>query len=86
MASRLENFLFLLIAVATQVLVLLGHFSRLPCDRTALLTEGTDIPNVDCVVVARPTRSRNVFLQMVNHQFIVPFSLFSEEACRSAAE
>jgi ATP-dependent helicase IRC3 len=31
----------------------------------ALLTEGTDIPNVDCVVVARPTRSRNVFLQMI---------------------
>ncbi|KAH9982668.1 P-loop containing nucleoside triphosphate hydrolase protein [Lactifluus volemus] len=31
----------------------------------ALLTEGTDIPNIDCVVVARPTRSRNVFLQMI---------------------
>ncbi|KAG6814073.1 hypothetical protein H0H92_003120 [Tricholoma furcatifolium] len=31
----------------------------------AILTEGTDIPNIDCVVVARPTRSRNVFAQMV---------------------
>ncbi|KAI0281581.1 P-loop containing nucleoside triphosphate hydrolase protein [Russula aff. rugulosa BPL654] len=31
----------------------------------ALLTEGTDIPNIDCVVIARPTRSRNVFLQMI---------------------
>ncbi|KAJ7103579.1 P-loop containing nucleoside triphosphate hydrolase protein [Mycena belliarum] len=26
----------------------------------AILTEGADIPNIDCVVVARPTRSRNV--------------------------
>jgi len=24
----------------------------------AILTEGADIPNIDCVVVARPTRSR----------------------------
>lgn len=31
----------------------------------AILTEGTDIPNIDCVVVARPTRSRNVFSQMI---------------------
>jgi len=31
----------------------------------ALLTEGTDIPNIDCVMVARPTRSRNIFLQMI---------------------
>lgn len=31
----------------------------------ALLTEGTDIPNIDCVVIARPTRSRNVFIQMI---------------------
>lgn len=44
----------------------LGHLSRFACICTALLTEGTDIPNVDCVVIARPTRSRNVFLQMVN--------------------
>jgi ATP-dependent helicase IRC3 len=43
---------------------------------TALLTEGTDIPNVDCVVVARPTRSRNVFLQMVNRQCIGPSPFF----------
>lgn len=33
--------------------------------RSAILTEGADIPNIDCVVVARPTRSRNVFAQMV---------------------
>ena len=32
---------------------------------TAILTEGADIPNIDCVLVARPTRSRNVFAQMV---------------------
>ncbi|KAI9512926.1 P-loop containing nucleoside triphosphate hydrolase protein [Russula earlei] len=31
----------------------------------ALLTEGADIPNVDCIVIARPTKSRNVFLQMI---------------------
>ncbi|KAF8168154.1 P-loop containing nucleoside triphosphate hydrolase protein [Crassisporium funariophilum] len=31
----------------------------------AILTEGADIPNIDCVVVARPTRSRNVFAQMI---------------------
>ena len=58
-------------------LVHLGHLSRFPCIRTALLTEGTDIPNVDCVVIARPTRSRNVFLQMVNRECIVfPFRYF----------
>ncbi|KAF9270115.1 P-loop containing nucleoside triphosphate hydrolase protein [Marasmius fiardii PR-910] len=31
----------------------------------SILTEGTDIPNIDCVVVARPTRSRNLFAQMI---------------------
>ncbi|GJE87676.1 DEAD/DEAH box helicase [Phanerochaete sordida] len=31
----------------------------------AILTEGTDIPNIDCVLVARPTRSRNLFAQMI---------------------
>lgn len=31
----------------------------------AILTEGADVPNIDCVVVVRPTRSRNVFAQMV---------------------
>ncbi|KAF7320371.1 DEAD-box family helicase [Mycena kentingensis (nom. inval.)] len=31
----------------------------------AILTEGADIPNVDCVLVARPTRSRNIFAQMI---------------------
>jgi len=32
----------------------------------AILTEGTDIPNIDCVVIARPTRSRTLFTQMVS--------------------
>ncbi|OSD03148.1 P-loop containing nucleoside triphosphate hydrolase protein [Trametes coccinea BRFM310] len=31
----------------------------------AVLTEGADIPNIDCVMVARPTRSRNMFAQMI---------------------
>ncbi|KAI0348569.1 P-loop containing nucleoside triphosphate hydrolase protein [Trametopsis cervina] len=31
----------------------------------AILTEGADIPNIDCVVVAKPTRSRNIFAQMI---------------------
>ncbi|EPQ60619.1 P-loop containing nucleoside triphosphate hydrolase protein [Gloeophyllum trabeum ATCC 11539] len=30
-----------------------------------ILTEGADIPNIDCVVLARPTRSRNLFAQMI---------------------
>ena len=36
----------------------------LTCE-AAVLTEGADVPNIDCVLVARPTRSRNVFAQMV---------------------
>ena len=31
----------------------------------AILTEGADVPNIDCVIVAKPTRSRNIFAQMV---------------------
>ncbi|KAF5337268.1 hypothetical protein D9611_003163 [Ephemerocybe angulata] len=31
----------------------------------AVLTEGADIPNIDCVIVARPTRSKNVFAQII---------------------
>jgi ATP-dependent helicase IRC3 len=30
-----------------------------------LFTEGTDIPNVDCVVLARPTRSKSLLIQMI---------------------
>ncbi|KAL3470257.1 P-loop containing nucleoside triphosphate hydrolase protein [Aspergillus californicus] len=30
-----------------------------------LFTEGTDIPNVDCVLLTRPTRSRNLLIQMI---------------------
>jgi ATP-dependent helicase IRC3 len=32
---------------------------------TGILTEGADVPNIDCVLLARPTRSRNLFSQMV---------------------
>lgn len=31
----------------------------------AVFTEGTDVPNIDCVVLARPTRSRNLLVQMI---------------------
>lgn len=31
----------------------------------AVFTEGTDIPNIDCVLLARPTRSRNLLVQMI---------------------
>ncbi|KAF2456103.1 P-loop containing nucleoside triphosphate hydrolase protein [Lineolata rhizophorae] len=30
-----------------------------------VFAEGTDVPNVDCVVLARPTRSRNLLVQMI---------------------
>lgn len=30
-----------------------------------VFTEGTDIPNIDCVLLARPTQSRNLLLQMM---------------------
>ncbi|KAF4971889.1 hypothetical protein FSARC_1394 [Fusarium sarcochroum] len=30
-----------------------------------VFTEGTDIPNVDCIILARPTRSRNLLVQMI---------------------
>ena len=30
-----------------------------------VFTEGTDIPNIDCVVLCRPTRSRNLLVQMI---------------------
>ena len=39
-------------------------------DGSAILTEGADIPNIDCVIVARPTRSRNVMAQMVRSSFV----------------
>jgi len=31
----------------------------------SIFTEGTDIPNIDCVVLARPTKSRNLLVQMI---------------------
>ncbi len=30
-----------------------------------VFTEGTDIPNIDCVLLARPTRSKNLLIQMI---------------------
>jgi ATP-dependent helicase IRC3 len=30
-----------------------------------IFTEGTDIPNIDCVVLARPTKSRSLLVQMI---------------------
>ena len=30
-----------------------------------VFTEGTDIPNVDCIILARPTKSRNLLVQMI---------------------
>jgi ATP-dependent helicase IRC3 len=41
-----------------------------PISYAAILTEGADIPNIDCVVLARPTRSRNLFAQMVSSPFL----------------
>ncbi|KAK1456833.1 hypothetical protein CMEL01_16190 [Colletotrichum melonis] len=30
-----------------------------------VFTEGTDIPNIDCIILARPTRSHNLLVQMI---------------------
>ncbi|KAF4126783.1 ATP-dependent helicase IRC3 [Geosmithia morbida] len=30
-----------------------------------VFTEGTDVPNIDCIVLGRPTRSRNLLVQMI---------------------
>ncbi|KAJ9499073.1 putative ATP-dependent helicase IRC3 [Exophiala xenobiotica] len=30
-----------------------------------VFTEGTDMPNIDCVLLARPTKSRNLLVQMI---------------------
>jgi len=40
-----------------------GHFPVMV--NCGVFTEGTDIPNIDCVVLARPTRSRNLLVQMI---------------------
>ena len=31
----------------------------------AVFTEGTDMPNIDCILLARPTKSRNLLVQMI---------------------
>jgi ATP-dependent helicase IRC3 len=30
-----------------------------------VFTEGTDVPNIDCILLARPTRSRSLLIQMI---------------------
>ncbi|KAF1965388.1 DEAD/DEAH box helicase-like protein [Bimuria novae-zelandiae CBS 107.79] len=40
-----------------------GDFSVLL--NCGVFTEGTDIPNIDCVLLARPTKSRNLLVQMI---------------------
>ncbi|CAK7565352.1 MAG: Putative ATP-dependent helicase IRC3 [Sporothrix epigloea] len=40
-----------------------GDFSVLV--NCGVFTEGTDIPSVDCVILARPTKSRNLLIQMI---------------------
>ena len=40
-----------------------GHLDAI-CN-CAVLTEGTDLPIADCIVVARPTRSKPLYIQMV---------------------
>ena len=39
-------------------------------DIIAVLTEGADIPNIDCVMLCRPTRSRNLFCQMIGRGIV----------------
>ena len=59
--SEPENTRYWSIAVSSAYLV---HFlTNKPA--IAILTEGADVPNIDCVLIARPTRSRNLFVQMV---------------------
>jgi len=38
---------------------------------SAILSEDADIPNINCVIVARPTRSQNVMAQMVRSSCFV---------------
>ncbi|PHH60768.1 hypothetical protein CDD81_1165 [Ophiocordyceps australis] len=40
-----------------------GHYPILV--NCGVFTEGTDIPNIDCIVIGRPTRSRNLLVQMI---------------------
>ncbi|KAF2161183.1 hypothetical protein M409DRAFT_70011 [Zasmidium cellare ATCC 36951] len=40
-----------------------GHYPVLL--NCGIFTEGTDIPNIDCVILARPTQSRNLLIQMI---------------------
>jgi ATP-dependent helicase IRC3 len=42
---------------------------------SGILTEGADIPSIDCVILARPTRSRNLFAQMVRFHIVYYLSL-----------
>lgn len=52
------------------IVVCLYHKTAFPEHRTnastlvGILTEGTDIPRIDCILMARPTRSSVLFQQM----------------------
>lgn len=35
-----------------------------------VFTEGTDIPNIDCVLLTRPTRSKNLLVQVARKLFV----------------
>ncbi|ENH65602.1 Putative mitochondrial ATP-dependent helicase irc3 [Fusarium oxysporum f. sp. cubense race 1] len=37
----------------------------LPSDLSKAVNTRTDIPNIDCIILARPTRSRNLLVQMI---------------------
>ena len=52
---------------------------------SAISTEGADIPNIDCVIVARPTRSRNVMAQVVRSSCFVSELAFIDLVCRLKA-
>jgi hypothetical protein len=51
-----------------------------------ILTEGTDIPNIDTIIIARPTKSRNLFSQMVNFKVLYGCQLSMMLTIWSAAD
>jgi superfamily II DNA or RNA helicase len=48
-----------------EILYSLGHGSLSVVCNVGVLTEGTDIPAVSCIILARPTKSRGLWKQMV---------------------
>jgi len=81
--SELENTRYWSIAVSFPCFICtLTNVSAI-----AILTEGADVPNIDCVLIARPTRSRNVFAQMVRpRQSVVYYLKCIYNNCRLAVE